>query len=117
MLILVMGCGGCGQQRSPADESDGRQALLIALDAWKAGDEPDNLAQRTPPIHVKDGDWKSGLRLKDYKADDAGKLVGSDINFNVALELTTAKGVLVKRDAVYAITTHPQVLVVRQDRL
>jgi hypothetical protein len=112
-----MGTGGCEQRASPADEPAGRKALLIVLDAWKAGDEPDNLAKRTPPIHVSDGDWKSGLRLKDYEADDGGKLVGSDMNFNVALELKNAKGDVVKRNAVYAVTTHPQLLVVRQDSL
>jgi hypothetical protein len=87
------------------------------LEAWKGGETPAALARRTPPIHVSDGDWMTGLRLQGYQADDGGKLVGSDVNFNVVLELKTAKGKVVKKDAVYAVTTHPQLLVLRQDSL
>jgi hypothetical protein len=59
----------------------------------------------------------SGIRLQRYVADDGGKLVGSDVNFNVLLVLKTAKGKVVKKAAVYAVTTHPQLLVLRQDSL
>jgi hypothetical protein len=114
---MVLGCGGCGQSASPSDQVEGRKALQAVLDAWKAGEKPDALARRTPPIHVSDGDWMSGLRLQSYKADDDGKLVGSDVNYNVVLELKTAKGKVVKKNAVYAVTTHPQLLVLRQDSL
>jgi hypothetical protein len=117
VLILVLGCGGCGPSASPSDPAEGRKALQTVLDAWKGGEKPDALAQRTPPIHVTDGDWMSGLRLQSYKADDDGKLVGSDVNYNVVLELKTAKGKVVKKNAVYAVTTHPQLLVLRQDSL
>jgi hypothetical protein len=117
VLIMVLGCGGCGQSASPSDRIEGRKALRAVLDAWKGGEKPDALARRTPPIHVSDGDWMSGIRLQGYEADDGGKLVGSDVNFNVVLELKTAKGKVVKKDAVYAVTTHPQLLVLRQDSL
>jgi hypothetical protein len=117
VLMLLLCCGGCGQSASPSDPAEGRKALQAVLDAWKGGEKPDTLAQRTPPIHVADGDWMSGLRLQGYKADDGGKLVGSDVNYNVVLELKTAQGKVVRRDAVYAVTTHPQLLVLRQDNL
>jgi hypothetical protein len=78
---------------------------------------PDTLPQRTPPIYVTDGDWMSGLRLLSYKVEDNGKLVGSDVNFSVALELKDAKGKILKREAVFAVTTAPKLLVVRQDSL
>jgi hypothetical protein len=117
VLIMVLGCGGCGQSASPSDQIVGRKALQAVLDAWKGGEKPDALARWTPPIHVSDGDWMSGIRLQGYEADDGGKLVGSDVNFNVVLELKTAKGKVVKKDAVYAVTTHPQLLVLRQDSL
>jgi len=117
VLITVLGFAGCGLSASPSDPDEGRKALQTALDAWKEGSKPDALTQRTPPIHVTDGDWMSGLRLQSYKADDDGKLVGSDVNYKVVLELKTAAGKVVKRDAVYAVTTHPQRLVLRQDTL
>lgn len=114
LLALALGCAGCGQS-GPSDPSEGRKALLAALDAWKGGEAPDALAKRTPSIHVSDGDWQSGLRLQGYRADDEGKLVGSDVNYSVALELKNPKGKVMKKTAVYAVTTHPQVMVHRQD--
>jgi hypothetical protein len=114
LLVLALVCAGCGQS-GPSDPTEGRKALLAALDAWKGGETPDALAKRNPSIHVSDGDWKSGLRLQTYRADDEGKLVGSDVNYSVALELKNARGKVTKKTAVYAVTTHPQVLVHRQD--
>jgi hypothetical protein len=117
MLIstLILGSGGCNPTARPSDPGEGRKALRATLEAWKGGEKPEALASRTPSIHVSDGDWKSGLLLKSYRAVDEGRLVGSDLSYCVALELKNARGKLVKRDAVYAVTTHPQLLILRQD--
>ncbi|MDR3634835.1 MAG: hypothetical protein P4L84_13605 [Isosphaeraceae bacterium] len=116
-LILALGSGCGGPSAPPSDAAEGRKTLQTVLDAWKGGEPPRALAQRTPPIHVTDGDWMSGLRLQSYEANDEGKLVGTDVNYNVVLELKTAKGKVVKKNAVYAVTTRPQLLVLRQDSL
>jgi hypothetical protein len=117
MLTLCAACAGCGGGAAPSDPAEGRKALQAALDAWKGGEKPDALAQRSPAIHVTDGDWMSGLVLKSYTADGEGKLVGSDVNYDVVLELKPAKGPAVKKNAVYAVTTRPQLMVRRQDSL
>lgn len=114
-LILAIGSVGCEQSATPSDHNEGRKALQVALDAWKGGEKPDGLAQRSPSIHVSDVDWKSGLLLQSYQADDQGKLVGADLNYSVVLELKNAKGKVTKKQAVYAVATHPQLLVLRQD--
>jgi len=85
------------------------------LDAWKGGQKPDILAQQTPAIHAFDGDWKSGHVLQNYRADDEGTLVGSDLSYSVDLELKTPRGKVTKKTAVYAVTTHPQLMVLRQN--
>jgi hypothetical protein len=113
-LVLVLG-GGCGQSARPSDQGEGRKALQTMLDAWKGGAKPDALAQQSPSIHASDGDWKSGLVLQNYQAEDEGRLVGSDLNYSVVLELKNLKGKVTKKTAVYAVTTHPQLLVLRQD--
>jgi hypothetical protein len=115
VLMLMLACGGCGPSARPSDHGEGRKALQAVLDAWKGGEKPDVLAQRSPSIHVSDGDWMSGLLLKSYKADDEGKLVGTDLSYSVVLELKTPKGKVTKKTAVYAVTTHPLILVLRQD--
>jgi hypothetical protein len=112
---LILGAGGCNPAARPSDPGEGRKALEATLEAWKGGEKHGALASRTPSIHVSDGDWKSGLRLKSYQAIDEGRLVGSDLSYSVSLELKNARGKVVKKSAVYAVTTHPQLLVLRQD--
>jgi hypothetical protein len=116
-LILIPMLGFCGcRQSAPSDPTEGRKVLLTVLEAWKGGEKPAALAQRTPPIHVTDGDWMSGLRLQSFQAD-GGRLVGSDVSYDVVLELKTARGKVVKKNAIYAVTTRPPVLVLTQDSL
>ncbi len=114
-LGLTLGAAGCGPAATPADPADGRKALLAALDAWKGGEKPDALAGRTPSIHVADGDWSGGFALQNYKAEDEARHVGSDLSYKVVLELKNPKGKAVTKEAVYAVSTQPQLLVLRQD--
>ena len=112
-LILAL-CGGCGPSARPSDPDEGRQALRSVLDAWKKGAKPDAFAAENPAIHASDGDWRSGLVLQDYRADD-GRLVGSDLNYSVELQLKNRRGRVTTKTAVYAVTTHPLLLVLRTD--
>lgn len=115
VLLLTIAASGCGSSWTPADPDDGRKALIAALDAWKGGGTPAALAQGTPSIHVADGDWNSGAKLQGYKADEQGKHFGADLNYHVVLELKNARGKLTKKEAVYAVSTQPQLMVLRQD--
>jgi hypothetical protein len=113
-LAAASGCG-VGSSVHPADPTQAQAVLRTVLDAWKAGETPDALQKRTPPIHVADMDWRDGFRLVGYQADSEGKLVGYDMNYPVVLELKNPKGTAVKKKAVYTITTAPEVLVLRQE--
>lgn len=115
ILTSILGSGGCTPTPRESDSVEGRQALRATLEAWKGGEKPEALESRTPPIHVSDGDWKSGLLLKSYRAEGEGRLVGSDLSYSVELELKNSRGKVVKKNAVYAVTTHPQLLILRQD--
>jgi hypothetical protein len=113
-LVILSGCGAGGTP-DPADPARAQEALRAVLDAWKAGDQPEDLEKRTPPIHVKDLDWRNGFHLVRYRADADGRLVGYDMNYLVVLELRSPKGNAVKRNALYTVTTRPQVLILRQE--
>jgi hypothetical protein len=117
IAIVVLSASGCGIGGSPqaADSAQARTALRTALDAWKAGEKPEELAKRTPPLHIKDGDWKDGFQLIGYEANTDGKLVGYDMNYPVNLELKSPKGATVKKKAVYTVTTKPELIVSRQE--
>jgi hypothetical protein len=112
--MMVSGCG-IGGSAHQADPTGAQEALHAVLDAWKAGEKPEDLQKRTPPIHVKDLDWNDGFSLVGYKAHEDGKLVGYDMNYPVVLELKSPKGNSVKKNAVYTVTTRPQLLVLRQE--
>src|SRR5512144_3159526 len=74
-LAVFSGCG-TGATAHPADPAQAHEALRTVLDAWKAGEKPQDLVKRTPPIQVLDLDWQGGFTLIGYKADAEGKLVG-----------------------------------------
>ncbi|WZO98359.1 hypothetical protein EP7_005420 [Isosphaeraceae bacterium EP7] len=116
-LVFLVGTAGCGQNASPSDPVEGRTLLLAALEAWKGGEKPETLTSQDPPLHVADGDWMSGLRLVNFRAAEEGRLIGTDVNYDVVLEMKNPRGKSIRRDAVYAVTTHPQRLVLRQDSL
>jgi len=114
LLILTLG-GGCSPSARPSDPEEGRKALQTMLNAWKSGAKPEAFAIENPAIHVSDGDWRSGLVLRNYRAEPEGKLIGSDLNYAVELELKNARGRISKKLATYAVTTHPMLLVLRTD--
>lgn len=113
MIASLSGCGGAAG--SAADPMRAQEALQMVLDAWKAGETPETLASRTPPIHVSDSDWRSGFRLVGYKPIGEGQLVGYDMTYPVSLELKSPKGRDVAKKAVYTISTNPMLLVLRQE--
>jgi hypothetical protein len=113
-LALVLG-GGCSPSARPSDPNEGRKALQTMLDAWKGGAKPESFASQNPSIHASDGDWRSGLVLQSYRAVGEGMLVGSDLNYAVELQLKNNRGRVTKKSAVYAVTTHPMLLVLRTD--
>jgi hypothetical protein len=113
ILVLALVLAGCSPSARPSDPDEGRKALQSMLDAWKGGAKLDSFASQNPSIHASDGDWRSGLVLQNYRADGEGKLMGSDLNYAVELELKNTKGRVTKKNAVYAVTTHPVLLVLR----
>lgn len=112
-LAFLPGCGGATPHT--ADATQAQEALHKVLDAWKAGDTPEKLAEQTPPIRVSDVDWTQGFKLVSYQLGEEGRLVGFDMNYAVVLELKSPKGKAVKKKAVYTVTTHPELLVLRQE--
>ena len=116
ILLASLAVTGCGETlATPSDPDKAVDALKSVLESWKAGETPESLAGRTPTIMVVDLDWQQGYKLVDFKADDDGYLAGYDMNYKVALQLKSPKGKLVKKTAVYTVSTHPDVMIQRQE--
>ncbi len=117
-FLLLCITTGCGMSQSAAPQADPGQAektLRLVLDAWKAGENPADFSKRVPSIVINDMDWSTGLKLVAYKPQADARLAGNDMQYPVVLELKSPKGRIVKKQAVYTISTSPQLLVLRQD--
>lgn len=111
-LTFISGCA-CGG--SPvSDPAQAEEILSTALEAWKAGTSSDDLATLKPSIVVHDPDWKAGTSLVTFEPQPA-RLAGNNVTLPVRLTLKTGKGRKIQRTAVYAITTSPVNLIVREE--
>lgn len=114
LLALTSGCSqsGFGPQ---ADPNEAQNTMKLVLDAWKSGQNPSQFAAKSPDIVIQDSDWTLGLKLVSYKTQNDVRLAGNDVHYPVTLELKSPKGRVVKKQAVYLISTSPKKLVLRQD--
>ena len=108
VLFAAAGCGG-----RPASEVErGRQAVVAALDGWKANDPPAKLKSLPDPVEFTD-ELRATHTLTDYvlgKADDSDKQV---IRYPVTLTLKDKKGKESRREVVFEVALKNPVVVAR----
>jgi hypothetical protein len=117
-LVVVLALGamsGCRPTPKPADPEKGREALRAALAAWQNGESADVLRGRSPSITAADRQWQEGYRLTRYEIADGGEVVGYDLQCRVVLWLQGPGGKQTKEKAVYSVSTHPSLVVVRAE--
>jgi hypothetical protein len=116
--LLMPGCSG-SSGAYPVDEPQARDALKIALDAWKNGQTSKSLAESSTPMTVQDFEWDTGAKLIDYEVLNDGKSEGA--NLRIQVKLTTvgepAKGKKeakpAEKKASYVVGTSPRLTVFR----
>jgi len=109
---LAAGCGG--KPAHAVNPDTARQTLRAALDAWKAGEKPDDLKQHSPPVVVQDFDWQGGARLVDYQVLGDGDCMDANLRCPVRLTLRDARGQAAQKEVVYLVGTSPQLTVFRE---
>ena len=71
LLLLIPGFTGCSGQRSESEfipsERTSHDAIVTALEAWKAGQATGPVPGTTPVIHVTDSSRGSGQTLKAFE--------------------------------------------------
>src|SRR5271168_4815811 len=67
--LLLPGCSN-SSVANPVNELQARDALKIALDAWKKGETSGSLASSSTPMTVQDFEWDTGSKLLDYQLVD-----------------------------------------------
>jgi hypothetical protein len=107
------GCGGPPSAKDMVvDQALAKQSLATALDAWKAGEKPAALKDRTPPIIVGIPAWDAGAKLTDYQ------IVGQrdqGANLNIEVQTTIEQnGQVSRRTGGYIVGTEPVITVMTE---
>jgi hypothetical protein len=103
---------GCSSSRPQSDIDRGRQAVIAALDGWKAKDPPEKLKSLSDPVEFTE-ELRATHTLTDYSL---GKIDSTDkdvIRYTVSLSLTDKKGKASEREAVYAVSLRTPIVVAR----
>lgn len=90
------------------------EALVTTLDAWKAGQKPEDLANHQPKISVQDLEWMSGTKLVDYKITDKVTPVDARLFVDVQLNVIAPDGKKSQKTVKYVMNTSPGLAVFRQ---
>ena len=116
-LFALAGCGA-GPMQAAGSEDEALDFLTAALDAWKAGQKPDELRDENPPMYVKDADWVQGRSLKEFKPHATPKENGGEWRVMAMLTLTGGGKPDEETLVAYSVTTAEKVIVItRSDNL
>jgi hypothetical protein len=114
-LAVAPLAAGCRPSARPADPEKGREALRAALAAWQKGETADALRGRSPAITAADRQWQGGYRLVRYEIDDDVRVVGYDLQCRAVLWLEGPDGRPRREQAVFSVSTHPAIVVIRSE--
>jgi hypothetical protein len=100
-----------------ATPDSSRAALVAALDGWKAGKTPEQLAELSPSVTLIDDDFLGGRKLLDYKIEGDGQARGTGYSYVVTVTLEGKDGGKnTTRKIPYNAVTEPKHVVSREDR-
>ncbi len=114
--LPLAGCLGSSQRRTVNAPRGPREALKIALDHWKKGEDPKTLESSEIPMVAQDFKWAGGAKLIDYQIVNDGK--EEDVNLRIPVKLTLKnvgkdKEKPVEKKASYVVGTSPSVTIFR----
>ena len=117
--LLALALAGCGGEPPPlamaTTPEQSRAALVAALDAWKAGVTPAELAARTPAVYLLDDACSRGAKLTDYKIEGEPKVFGTGLSYALTLTLQDGGKPPAARKVAYRVVTSPTVAISRED--
>jgi hypothetical protein len=116
--LLLPGCSNSNTAYA-VNEPQARDALKIALDAWKKGETSQSLASSSTPMTVQDFEWDTGAKLVDYQLVGDGRADGPNLRIEVKLTTTgepvkgSKEAKPTEKKASYVVGTSPRLTVFR----
>ena len=108
---LVVFCCGCGFPAAKVDEAKGH--VQSALEVWKAGGKPGELATKTTPMEFNEALWLAGEKLVDFQMGKSSYVdAAAVVRCEVKLTLRNKKGKERTEVVNYDVTLTPAVKVV-----
>jgi len=117
VILSLAGCSGTREIRPAGDPDEAREFLSAVLEAWKAGQTPEDLQNGSPVMYVSDVDWKDGASLKSYELSESPVEHGGEWRVTTLLTLMSAGKTEERRRAVYSVTIEPAIAIIRSDEL
>lgn len=114
ICMSIGGCAGSGPPAAPVDPEQARSTLRAVLEAWKGGESPESLQERSPSIVVQDMDWKMGYELVGYEVDGPGQAIDANLFCPVRLQLRSPDGKDLEKNVRYIVGTDPVLTVFRE---
>lgn len=112
LSVTIQGIG-CSEPADDVRPNVAKETLITALTAWKNGDSPPLLQEKSPAIVVQDMDWTAGAKLQDFQLQGDGKSVGANLSIEVELTLVDAAGASTQQKVWYLVGTDPALTVFR----
>ena len=109
-VMTIAGCGG--SQRPEAEVARGRQAVVAALDSWKAKEPAAKLKSLADPVDFND-ELRATHTLTDYSIDKVDPTDKEVIRYTITLKMKDKKGKTIDREVVYAVALKTPVVVAR----
>lgn len=110
LMVVVAGCGGA--KRSEADISRGQQAVVAALDSWKAKEPAAKLKSLADPVDFSE-ELRATHTLTEYTIDKVDPTDKDVIRYTITLKLKDKKGKAIDREVVYSVALKSPVIVAR----
>jgi hypothetical protein len=111
-LAVMVFLSGCGSGRPSADIERGKQAVVVALDAWKLNLPVGKLKTATDAVEFTE-ELRSTFLLTDYAIEKVDASDQEVIRFTVTLSLKDKKGKKSHREVVYAVALRDSAVVSR----
>src|SRR6476660_944507 len=98
VLVAFIPLSGCGPR---ADLGRAEDVVKTSLEAWKGGENPQQLTGRS--IDIAEPDWKAGYRLIDYQVKNASSQPQQGPRVVVVLTLQGRGGKTLSKEVAYEV--------------